>query len=109
MQLLVKLLLSSLILLACSWLGKKFPTLAGLMVVMPITGLLVLLWLGLDGGQKNLMMEYSRGALYGIIPTFFFYITALFCFSRNMPLVTTLLISSSLWFCGALVHQLVLK
>ncbi|MFP4164303.1 MAG: DUF3147 family protein [Chitinispirillaceae bacterium] len=105
----MKILLSSLILLVCSWMGKKFPTLAGLMVVMPITGVLVLLWLGYDGEQKNLMMEYSRGALYGVIPTFIFYITALFCFSRNLPLATTLLISSSLWFCGALVHQLVLK
>lgn len=95
--------------MAGTWLGRKFPSLAGLVVVMPITGLMVLIWLGVDGSQKSILVQYSRGALFGIIPTFIFYITAMYCLSRDMSLGVSLLVSSFLWLAGAFVHQMVLR
>jgi len=108
MQLLLKILLSSLTIVVCTWLGRKVPSLAGLMVVMPVTGLMVLLWLGSQGQQSDLV-QYSRAALWGVIPPTLFYITALLCFSRNLSPALTMFLSSVLWLAGALVHQMVIR
>jgi len=109
MQLLVKILVSSAIIVICSFAGKKVPSLAGLIVVMPVTGITVIILLSIEGGQKNHLVEYSRGALFGVFPTFLFYITTLICLKINLPLSITLLISSVLWIFGAVTHQLVLN
>ncbi len=45
---LVKLALSNLIIIACVLIGKRFPSLGGLIATMPLTSLIVLLWLASD-------------------------------------------------------------
>jgi uncharacterized membrane protein (GlpM family) len=41
----VKLLTANIVIVLCVWLGRKHPQLAGLIATMPITSLIVLLWL----------------------------------------------------------------
>ena len=41
----IKLLISVGVIVFCTQIGRKLPTLAGLIAVMPLTGLIVLLWL----------------------------------------------------------------
>ncbi len=66
MRFAIKLSISVCIILFCTWIvGKhKLPTLAGLITVMPLTSLIVLVWLYLDNpGNFNLMTDYTKGAL----------------------------------------------
>jgi len=48
MQLFIKVALSVVIILAATAIGKKLPTTAGLIGVMPLTGALVLVWMYLE-------------------------------------------------------------
>ncbi len=48
MRFLIKLLVSICIIVLCTQIGRKLPTLAGLIAVMPLTGFIVLVWLYLD-------------------------------------------------------------
>ena len=80
MQLLVKIIASAIIILLGTYVGKKVPSLAGLIVVMPITGFMVLIWLGSEKNSTQIVFEYSKGALWGIIPTIPFCLTTLFLF-----------------------------
>ena len=106
MRLLIKLLITISVITACSYIGKKIPSLAGLIAVMPLTGLLVLLWIYTDSsGDNNIMLKYTKGALWGIVPSILFFAAAFVCFKKNLPLPITLLISSGIWIISAFVHQ----
>jgi len=106
----VKLAVSVAIILLATQIGRKAPTLAGLIAVMPLTSLLVLLWLYWDHpGDFALMSDYCGGALFGIIPTVLFFLTALVCFRRHVPLWAVLCASFAVWLLGAFVHQCLLR
>lgn len=106
MRFAIKLLISVCVIAFCTWIGHKRPTLAGLIAVMPLTGLIVLVWLYLDNpGNFNLMTEYTRGALWGIVPSVLFFLVAFVCFRRHLPLWLVLCASFAVWLIGAFVHQ----
>lgn len=106
MRFVIKLLISVCVIAFCAGIGRKLPTLAGLIAVMPLTGLLVLVWLYLDNPDNfNLMTEYTKGALWGIVPSVLFFLVAFVCFRRHLPLWIVLCASFAVWLIGAFVHQ----
>ena len=110
MRLVIKLLVSLCIIAVCTQIGRKLPTLAGLIAVMPLTGLLVLIWLYLDNpGNLSLMTNYTKGALWGIIPSVLFFLVAFLCFHSEKPLWFVLSASFAVWLAAAFVHQWLLR
>ena len=110
MQIALKLLIANLIIGLCVWLGKKHPSLAGLIATMPITSLIILLWLQHDNaGENRVLTGYVTGAFCGILPTLFFFGAAWFCLKRGLHLPTTLAVSFAAWLTAAALHQLLLK
>lgn len=106
MEFLLKLCVSNAVIILCVQLARKLPALAGLIATMPLAGLIVLVWLYTDHhGEPGFMVTYTRGALWGILPSIAFYLTALFCFSRQLSLPLTLAASFAVWLAGALIHQ----
>lgn len=105
----IKLLISVCIIVFCTQIGRKLPTLAGLIAVMPLTGLIVLVWLYLDNPANfNLMTAYIKGALWGILPSILFFLTAFICFRKHLTLWIVLSASFAVWFIAAFIHQLLL-
>ena len=105
-----KLLLSVIIIVSATQLGRYFPTLSGLIATMPLTGAIVLIWLYSDNpGNFRLMENYTTGALWGIVPSIFFFLVAYLCFRKELPLTTTLVFSFGVWLLGAFIHQLLIK
>ena len=110
MQILIKAVLSVVVILTATAIGKKFPSTAGLIGVMPLTGALVLVWMYLENrGDSKIMQDFAKGALWGILPSILFFLVALFCFKKQLPLSVALISSFGLWSVAAFVHQLVLK
>jgi uncharacterized membrane protein (GlpM family) len=110
MQVLIKVALSVVIILAATAIGKRLPTTAGLVGVMPLTGALVLVWMYLESnGDANIMQLFAKGALWGILPSILFFIVALFCFTRQLSLPIVLISSFGAWLGAALFHQWLLK
>lgn len=110
MQIVIKAVISVAIILAATAIGKRLPATAGLIGVMPLTGALVLVWMYLENkGDPNLMQEFAKGALWGIIPSFLFFIAAFACFRKNLPLSLVLIVSFGVWMGAAAVHQWMLK
>lgn len=106
----VKLLITNLIIVSCVLMGKRLPTLAGLIATMPLTSLLVLVWLYSENpGDLKLMEKYTGGVLWGIIPTILFFTVAFFCFRRQISLPLTLALSFAVWLAGAAIHQWLLR
>jgi len=106
MQFIVRLLISVCVIVVCTQAGRKAPTLAGLIAVMPLASLIVLVWLYADNpGDFGLMTEYTKGAVLGIIPTVLFFLTAFVCFRKQLSLWVVLSASFAAWFIAAAVHQ----
>jgi uncharacterized membrane protein (GlpM family) len=110
MQVFIKVALSVVIILAATAIGKKLPTTAGLIGVMPLTGALVLVWMYLESdGDADIMQQFAKGALWGIVPSILFFVVALLCVRRGLPLSLVLVSSFGAWLGAALVHQWLLK
>ncbi|MBW8017630.1 MAG: DUF3147 family protein [Planctomycetes bacterium] len=110
MQYFIKIIVSVSVILTCTSIGKKLPSLAGLLAVMPLTGLLVMLFVYFESENRQAtMLEYNKGALWGIIPSIMFFAVAFWAFKRQFSLPTVLVFSFSAWIFGAAVHQYFLK
>ena len=102
MQLLLKIVLSVVIILGATAIAKKLPSAAGLIGVMPLTGALVLVWVYLENkGNPKITQDFVKGALWGIFPSALFFLVALFCFKKNLPLTTVLSSSFGAWLAAA--------
>ncbi|MHC1699051.1 MAG: DUF3147 family protein [Geobacteraceae bacterium] len=110
MQLFLKILLSIVIILGATSVAKRFPSLAGLVGVMPLTGALVLVWVYLENrGNQVVMVNFSKGALWGMLPSLLFFLVAFFCFKKGFSLPLVLGSSFLVWLVAAGVHQTLLK
>ncbi len=68
MQILLKITLSIAVILVATAIAKKYPSAAGLIGVMPLTGALVLVWVYLENkGNAEVMQAFTKGALWGIL------------------------------------------
>ena len=110
MRFLIKVFISLCVIIFCTQIGRKLPTVAGLIAVMPLTGAIVLVWLYSDNpGNFELMAGYTKAALLGIVPSVLFFLTAYVCFRRHFGLWADLLVSFSVWFFGAGMHYWLLR
>jgi len=106
MPFILKLAITNLIIVACVRIGKNYPSLGGLIATMPLTSLLVLVWLHLDNpGDSRLLTEYTKGVLWGILPTVFFFVAVYLSFRRQAPLSLALALGFGVWLAGALIHH----
>ncbi len=110
MRFVIKLLISVGIIVFCTLIGRKLPTLAGLIAVMPLTGLIVLVWLYADKPQDfALLTDYTKGALWGIVPSVLFFLVAFMCFRKQLSLWIVLCAGFAVWLLAAFIHQCLLN
>jgi uncharacterized membrane protein (GlpM family) len=110
MQILIKIALSVAIILVATGIAKKFPSTAGLIGVMPLTGALVMAWVYLESkGDSAVMIGFTKGALWGILPSILFFLAAFFCFKKEFSLSLVLISGFTVWISAAIVHQWILK
>lgn len=109
MRYVLRVLISVFIIVVCGQIGRKQPSLAGLIAVMPLTGVIVLVWLYTDNignwQLTELMVDYCKGALWGIIPSILFFLCAFICFRKSLSLWIVLSLSFFIWLLSAFVHQ----
>jgi len=110
MQTFIKIFLSLAIILAATAIGRRLPSTAGLIAVMPLTGALVLAWVYLENeGNPEIMQAFTKGALWGMLPSVLFYVVAFFCFRKGLSLSMVLIASFGVWLGAAAIHQWLLK
>ncbi|MEJ5364884.1 MAG: DUF3147 family protein [Desulfosoma sp.] len=105
-MLILKIIISVGIILAATGLARRFPSAAGLIGVMPLTGALTLVWIHVENRGDPLVMEkFTKGALWGILPSVLFFLAALWGFKKGFSLSMVLALSFSAWAAAAAVHQ----
>lgn len=101
---LFKLLVSALLIALLSELAKRLPVLSGLLTAMPITTLLVLIWLYVERKETRFLYDFSLAVFWGIFPTLFFFLAMIYGFKKGMPFFASLGLGFLLWALAAMVH-----
>ncbi len=106
----LKIIISLTLIITVSWLSKKIPSLAGLIAVMPLTGALILFWVAFENrGDYDTITCFTKSALFGLIPTIIFFLTAYICFSYRLSIILSIFLSFSCWLFSAIIHQWILN
>ena len=110
MQVFIKLAISIAVILLVTQVLRRVPTLGGLVAVMPLTGAIGLVWLYSDKPDNpEILVQYTHGALWGIIPSVLFFLVAFICFKKQIKLPIAMAAGFAAWLVGAVVHQWVLR
>jgi hypothetical protein len=110
MQLVVKLGVTLAVVALAIWLGKRTPTLGGLIATMPLTGVVVMLWLHSEKPEDpQLMIDYTKGALFGIGPSIAFFVAVWMALRYGFPLWMVVPSGLAVWLLAALLHQFALR
>src|SRR5271157_1200859 len=110
MEFLIKILISVAIIVVCTQIGRSFPSLSGLIATMPIVSVIILVWIYSDNlGNFKLMEDFTRAALWGIIPSILYFVAAYISFMKHYRSGVVLCVSFGTWLVGALVHQWLLR
>jgi uncharacterized membrane protein (GlpM family) len=105
MNFILKLAAANAVIVTAAQIGKRRPSLSGLIATMPLTTVIVMIWLYADApGDYGRMVGYTRGVLWGMLPSAAFFLAALFFFYRQSPLPTVLFASCFVWLAGAALH-----
>lgn len=92
--------------MTCAEVGKRYPALGGLIATMPLTTLLVMLWVRADQPTNDsIMIRYTTGVLWGIGPTILFFLALRFCLQREFGFLPSLAVGGAAWLAGAFLHQ----
>ena len=110
MQFTIRLAITVAIIVVFAQVGRRFPSLGGLLATMPLTSVIVLLWIYADEpGDYELLARYTQGAFWGILPSLVFFGVAYVCFRRQMAFPLVLWAGFGAWLVGAALHQWLLK
>jgi uncharacterized membrane protein (GlpM family) len=110
MEFVVKLLISMVIIIVCTQIGRRFPSVSGLIATMPLVSVIILVWIYSDNpGNFKLMEDFTKAALWGIVPSTLFFLVAYVCFVKHYPIGIVLSAGFATWLIGAFVHQWMLR
>lgn len=97
----LKLVIIIVVVLLAAEIGKKSPSLAGVIATMPTVALFVFIFLEFDGADNNMLIKYCKGVSLGIFPFLSFFITAYFCLKSELPFYSVIVLSFSVWLISA--------
>ncbi len=104
MPLLLKGIVSAAIIVALSELARRHAILSGLLAAMPLTTLLVILWIYVDTRDVATIARFSGAVLWALIPTAFFFVALVVALRKGMAFWPALGLSMMVWLVGAALH-----
>ena len=101
----IKIIVSALIIAIVSEISKHLTHLGGLIAAMPLTTLLTLFWLNYETGDRQILSQFTVSVLWGILPTFVFFLCAIYFFKREWSFYQVIGISLFFYSMAAFAHQ----
>ena len=74
LYLIIKTVLTAVIIVGISEIGKRYTTFAALLAALPLTSLLAMIWLYVDTGDSGRIAELSIGIFWLVLPTLLFFL-----------------------------------
>lgn len=109
MQFFIKTIISTIIIALVSTLSKKSPTFGAIIVSLPITSMLAIIWLYRDTQNVQKVIELSSSILWIIIPSLIFFIALILLLKRNIKFELAMIFSSIIMILGYNVYIIILR
>jgi uncharacterized membrane protein (GlpM family) len=109
MHFIIKTVISALIISLVSEVSKKYPFFGGIIVSLPVTSILALMWLYTDTGDKNKVVDLSNSIALMIIPSLVFFISFSILIRHNVRIQYSLILSSIIMAAAYTLYTIILK
>ena len=100
MPFLLKVFISSIIIAAVSELSKRSALLGAVFASLPLTSLMVMIWLYLDTRDVEQVAKLSTGIFWALIPSFLFLLSLPYLLRHGVRFPWAMLIACALMACG---------
>lgn len=105
----IKVLLSSVTIVAISEISKRSTTMGSILASIPLVSLLAFVWLYLDTKDTAKIAELSQGIFWLVIPSLIFFVLFPILLKRNVDFWISLAISLTIMVIGYFVMLFILK
>jgi hypothetical protein len=106
---LIKVLLSSVTIVAISEISKRSTLAGSILASIPIVSLLAFIWMYIDTKETTKIAELSQGIFWLVIPSLLFFILFPILLKKNIDFWWSLGISLTIMILGYFVMLLILK
>ncbi|WP_454054417.1 DUF3147 family protein [Clostridium sp. Marseille-Q7071] len=94
MQFILKTLISSLLIAIVSTISKKSPFVGAIIISLPITSILALIWLYSDTKDINQVISLSSSICFMILPSILFFIVLAILLKHDFSFIKSIIFSS---------------
>jgi uncharacterized membrane protein (GlpM family) len=109
MYIILKVIITALVVVGISEIGKRFSFAAGILASLPLTSILAFIWLYQDTKNSSEIIELSYVIFWMVIPSLFFFIALPFLLKIGWKFYPAILTSSVLMFGVYSIYTVVLK
>lgn len=88
-----KVILTAVMIVGISEISKRSSNLAAILASLPITSILIFIWIYLEDGKKETIAQMSWDIFYLVIPSLVFFVAFAILISRGVNFYLSLLIS----------------
>ena len=95
LYLIIKTVLTAVIIVGISEIGKRYTTFAALLATLPLTSLLAMIWLYVDTKDAEKIADLSTGIFWLVLPTLLFFLILPWLLSKQMNFWVSMAVSSA--------------
>ena len=103
----VKTILTAVIIVGISEIGKRHTTLAALLAALPLTSLLAMIWLYIDTGDKANIADLSVSIFWLVLPTLLFFLILPWLLRHGVNFWVSMTVSSAVMIAFYLAYAAV--
>ena len=100
MQFIIKTVVSALVIVGVSELGKRFTPIAAVLASLPLTSILAMIWLYRDTGDVQKIANLSRGIFWAVLPSLLFFIVLPLALRGGLKFGWAMIVSTIIMFAG---------
>jgi len=108
-QFIVKTIVSALIIASVSTISKKAPLFGAIIISLPLTSILALIWLYVDTKDSSKLLQLSNSITIMLIPSVIFFIALSLLIKNNVKIHYALIISSLIMIVSYSLYTLILS
>lgn len=94
LYLIIKTVLTAVIIVGISEIGKRYTTFAALLAALPLTSLLAMIWLYVDTKDAEKIADLSTGIFWLVLPTLIFFLILPWLLSKQINFWVSMAVSS---------------
>lgn len=96
----VKTFITALVVATISELAKRYPSLAGIILVLPLPCILTFIWINYETGDVQKIRQASQDVIYFAAPSLLFFITMVIVLKNGMNFYVSLILSAIVMLIG---------